>query len=359
MAYSFEQPELRSEYIIVSSPRIFIRDYVSTNLYSGQQILQVASPLSGWTDVGLISNVQIPVTRNITKLLLGIPKTTRKSFEASREAQVILTFHEMAVETVATLIGVTQKNVICMGTVVSQTNTGDAVTTFATPQEANKFVVGDKVAFWDISGDALVGDEVVKSVDPTAKTVTVEGTWATPPEAGDILIAKVGNISAYTPGDPSVTLGAGETAMFAVGDRLVFGAVTDDNVGEFRNKTDRRYCTSIVAGSTHKIYLNSAFTGTPVGTNLLVAYKSIEMLDPLGTIAEKSLLVFFDWVVNNIHRQFSVWYPKVTVAGSFAPDFKGGENFMDANLTYEVQSSTQVMTDGQSKTVLSIPFMFD
>ena len=46
MAYSYEQPELHSDYIFVSSPRIFIRDYAASNLYSGQQILQVTSV--GW-----------------------------------------------------------------------------------------------------------------------------------------------------------------------------------------------------------------------------------------------------------------------------------------------------------------------
>ena len=61
MAYSYEQPEKYSDYIFVSSPRIFIRDYAAANLYSGQQLLAVSTPLTGWTDVGLISNVAIPV----------------------------------------------------------------------------------------------------------------------------------------------------------------------------------------------------------------------------------------------------------------------------------------------------------
>lgn len=356
MSYTFEQPELRSSYIIVTSPRIFIQNYSAATLYSGQEILAVATPLSGWTDVGLISNVQIPVTRNITKLQLGIPKTTRKSFEASRESQVTLTFHEMAVETIATLIGVTQKNVICMGTVVTQTNAGDGVTTFATANEANKFVVGNSVSFWDIATNAVIGTEVVKSVSLSGKSMTIDGTWAVPPITGDIVIAKVGTVASYAAGDPSVTLGAGDGAKFAAGDRVVFHPVVTDNVSELRNKTDRRYVTSIVG---EKLFLSAAFTGTPAATNIVAAYKSIEMLDPLGTIAEKSLLVFFDWVINGVQRQFAIWYPKVTVAGSFSPDMKGGENFMDAPITYEAQSTTQIMTDGTSSTLLSIPFQFD
>jgi len=243
-----------------------------------------------------------------------------------------------------------------MGTVVTQTNTGDAVSTFGTANEANKFVVGNSVAFWDISGNVLIGSEAVKSKSLTTKTMTIDGTWAVPPEAGDIVLAKVGTVASYTVGDPSVTLGAGEGVKFAVGDRVVFHPVVADNVSELQHKTDRRYVTSIVG---EKLYLSAAFTGTPVATDIVAAYKSIEMLDPLGSIAEKSLLVFFDWVINSVQRQFAVWYPKVTVAGSFAPDFKGGENFMDANITYEAQSTTQVMTDGTSHTVLSIPFQFD
>ena len=355
MSYSFEQAELRSDFIVVSSPRIFIRDYDSTVLYSGQEILAVAAPLSGWTDVGLISNVQIPVTRNITKLQLGIPKTTRKSFEASREAQVTLTFHEMAVETIANAIGVTQHNVVSMGTVVTQ---DVAVTTFATANEANKFVVGDKVSIWDISADAIAGEEVVESKDLPAKSITITGTWAFPPEIGDIVIAKVGTVASYSAGNKTITLGAGEANRFAAGDRVIFHTVVSDNVSALRDKTDRVYIVSVDSGGAI-LNLSAAFTGTPVAGDILAAYKSIEMLDPLGTIAEKSLLVFFDWVVNSVQRQFALWYPKVTVAGSFAPDFKGGENFMDANITYEAQSTTQVMTDGQSKTVLSIPFQFN
>ncbi len=41
--YSFDQPELHSDYIFVSSPRIFIRDYAASVLYSGQKILDLLS----------------------------------------------------------------------------------------------------------------------------------------------------------------------------------------------------------------------------------------------------------------------------------------------------------------------------
>ena len=353
MSYTFSQPELRSDFIIVSSPRVFIRDYAAATLYSGEVILAVASPLSGWIDAGLISNVQIPVTRNITKLALGIPKTTRKSFEASRESQVTLTYHEMAVETIANLIGVAQHNVISMGAVVTQSTTK---TIFATANEANKFVVGDYVSYWDVSGDALIGKKTVASKDLTEKSITLSSAFDVLPEAGDIVIGKAGTVATYSSSDPSVTLGAGDGAKFAVGDRVVFHPVVTDNVSELQHKTDRRHVTAV---ATEKLTLSSAFTGTPASPNLVVAYKSIEMLDPLGTIAEKSLLVFFDWVINSVQRQFALWYPKVTVAGSFSPDFKGGENFMDANITFEAQSTTQIMTNGSSETVLSIPFQFD
>jgi hypothetical protein len=361
--YSFEQPELRSDFIIVSSPRIFIRDYAAATLYSGQQILAVATPLSGWTDVGLISNVQIPVTRNITKLQLGIPKTTRKAFEASRESQVTLTFHEMAVETIANLIGVSQKNVIPMAPIVTVTNTTNAVFTLGTSQETNRFVVGDVITFWSASSDALdVQEKVVSAVDIAAKTVTVVGVFAgTTPATSDILITKAATVASYSGVNKTITVSAGDAARFVANDRVVFLAkagISGDNLGGLRTSTDRTYITSVDVGGA-VLNLHAAFTGTPVATDILVAYRSIEMLDPLGTIAEKSLLLFFDWVINNIQRQFAIWYPKVTVAGSFSPDFKGGENFMDANITYEAQSTTQIMTDGTSSTVLSIPFQFD
>jgi len=363
LSFTFEQPELRSEYIIVSSPRIFIRNYAAATLYSGQEILAVATPLSGWTDVGLISNVQIPITRNITKLALGIPKTTRKSFEASREAQVTLTFHEMAVQTIANLIGVTSKNVVSMATIVSASNTTNAIFTLGSAQDTNRFVVGDVITFWAAGTDALDAQEkTVTAVDIAAKTVTVSGVFsATIPTTADILIAKAGTVASYSGANKTVTLSAGDAARFVATDRVVFLAkagITGDNLGGLRTSTDRTYVSSVDVGGAI-LNLNAAFTGTPVATDIVVAYRSIEMLDPLGTIAEKSLLVFFDWVINNVQRQFALWYPKVTVAGSFAPDMKGGENFMDANITYEAQSTTQIMTDGTSHTVLSIPFQFD
>jgi len=356
--YSFEQPTLHEDYIFVSSPRIFIRDYAASVLYSGQQILQVSSPLTGWKDVGLISNIAIPVTRNIVKLALGLPKTTRKSFELSREAQVTLTFHEMFADTLSQLMGTTQTNVIGAAPIVSQTNTGDGVTTFATKEEANRFVVGEKVGFWDVSGDAIIGEEVIKAVDPAAKTVTIDGTWAVPPEAGDILIAKVGTASAYSAPNKTITLGAGENARFAAGDRVVFQHVVTDNVLAVKASTDRVMIDSLDGGGAI-VNLKAPFVGVPVSGDLLIAYKSIQLLDPLGTIAEKTLLVFFDAVVNNLQRQVAIWYPKVTVTGSFAPDFKNNENFMDGNMSFEVQSTTQIVADGTSKTVLQLPFMFD
>ena len=358
MAYSYEQPEKHSDYIIVSSPRIFIQDYVAGNLYSGQSILAVSSPLTGWTDVGLISNVAVPVTRNIVKLQLGLPKTTRKSFELSREAQVTLTFHEMHVGTIQQLTGCSQKNVISGAPVVSQTNTTNGVSTLGTAEETNRFVVGDAVTFWDISGDALVGDEVISVVSPSTKEVTITGEWATAPVETDVLLAKCGTVASYAASPPAITLGAGEADRFVAGDRVVFVKAGDTCLTDMKATTDRVYVTSVDSGGAI-LNLSAAFIGTPVATDLLVAYKSIELLDPLGSIAEKSLLVFFDSVVNDIQRQVAIWYPKVTVSGSWAPDFKGGENYMDASLTFEVQSTTQIVTDGTSKLVLQLPFLFD
>jgi hypothetical protein len=363
MSFSFEQPELYSDYIVVSSPRVFIRPYASTVLFSGQQILSVSSPLSGWSDVGLISNVQIPVTRNITKFTGGIPKTTRKSFEASREAQVTLTYHEMAINSIANLIGVTQTNVISMASIVSCTNTTNATFTLGTSQEANRFVVGDVVTFWDASADALdTQEKTVTGVNITTKIITVSGEFAsTLPETGDILIAKAGTVASYSGANKTATLSAGDANRFVASDRVVYLAkagISGDNLSALRTSTDRTYVTSVDAGGAI-LNLAAAFSGTPVATDIVVAYRSIEMLDPLGTIAEKSILVFFDWVINSVQRQFAIWYPKVTVSGSFAPDFKGGENFMDASITFEAQSTSQVMTDGVTHTVLSIPFMYD
>ena len=264
----------------------------------------------------------------------------------------------MHAEVLAQVMGMTQSNVVSMGTVVTQTNIGDAVTTFATSKEVSKFVVGDKISFWDISGDVIVGEETIKSIDVSAKTVTADGTWAVPPEAGDIIIAKVGTVASYSSANKTITLGAGEANRFAAGDRVIFHPVVTDNISALLAKTDRNYIVSVDGGGAI-LNLNAAFTGTPASPNLLAAYKSIEMLDPLGTINEKSLLVFFDAVVNSVQRQLAIWYPKVTTGGAFAPDFKNNENPMDGQATFTVQSTTQVVNDGTSKVILQLPFFFD
>ncbi|OGP48695.1 MAG: hypothetical protein A3K30_00460 [Deltaproteobacteria bacterium RBG_13_51_10] len=71
------------------------------------------------------------------------------------------------------------------------------------------------------------------------------------------------------------------------------------------------------------------------------------------------MVVFFDSNENNRHRQAAIWYPKVTVTGSWSRDFKNNENFMDAAMSFEVQSTTQIVADGTSKLVLNMDFMFD
>lgn len=362
MSYTFEQPVLHEGYIFISSPRIFCRDYASTVLYSGQSILQVSSPLSGWTDLGLISGVAIPVTKNIGELKLGLPKTTRLSWESERTAQVTFTYHEMHATILAHVMGMAQSNVIAMEAIVTQANSTNAVSTLTTINGTNRFVVGDKVTFWDASGDALSVEELaVSAVDATAKTVTCTGVWSTPPETGDILIAKAGTVASYSLANKTITLSAGDAARFVAGDRLVYLAkagISGDNITGLRSATDRTYVSSVDVGGA-VLNLNAGFTGTPVATDILVSYKSIEMLDPLGTITEKSLLVFFDAVVNTYQRQLAIWYPKVTAGGAFSPDFKNNENPMDGAATFIVQSSTQVVNDGTSKVVLQLPFFFD
>lgn len=165
-------------------------------------------------------------------------------------------------------------NTISMGVIASQSNTTNAVSTLGSEDDAGRFVVGDKVTFWDVSGDALSTEElVVSAVDAEAKTVTCTGVWSTPPSATDILVAKAGTVASYSAGGKTVTLSAGDAARFVAGDIIAFTTVATDDLTPLRLSTDTVSVVSVDAGGAI-LNLSAAFVGTPSAADIVVAVRA-------------------------------------------------------------------------------------
>ena len=169
---------------------------------------------------------------------------------------------------------VNEMNVISMGFIGTQGNTTNAVSTLDAADDTGKFVAGDKVTFWDVSGDALSTEElVVSAVDAEAKTVTCVGVWSTPPQAGDILMAKAGTVASYSAGNKTLTLSAGDAARFVAGDVITFITVTTDDMTPLRTSTDYATVLSVDSGGA-VLNLVEAFTGTPSAGKIAVACRA-------------------------------------------------------------------------------------
>ena len=78
-----------------------------------------------------------------------------------------------------------------------------------------------------------------------------------------------------------------------------------------------------------------------------------EYNDPIGTITERTILMFFDYeVAAGKVSQYLVWFPKVITSSAYAPDFKDTNDYMSAAVTFEAMSTTQTLDDATSKLVL-------
>lgn len=78
-----------------------------------------------------------------------------------------------------------------------------------------------------------------------------------------------------------------------------------------------------------------------------------EYNDPIGTITERTIAMFFDYEVTaGKVSQYLVWFPKVITSSAYAPDFKDTNDYMSAAVTFEAMSTTQTLDDSTSKLVL-------
>ena len=122
--------------------------------------------------------------------------------------------------------------------------------------------------------------------------------------------------------------------------------------------SSNRAVVSAVNGSD----LTLAGTGFPVAPTsgqYVQVYTSIEMLDAMDVVSERSVIVFWDWVEDGQQRQVAVWYPRMSATAPFSPDFKDAANPTEMKVTLDALVTSQVVADGTTKLVDCIPFVFD
>ena len=97
----------------------------------------------------------------------------------------------------------------------------------------------------------------------------------------------------------------------------------------------------------------SGLMAAPATSDNVKKITRTEYKDPLGTITERSILMFFDYSVTATQdNQYLVWFPKVITNAAYAPDFKDNNDYMAGAVTFEALTTTQTLDDTTSKTVL-------
>ena len=119
-----------------------------------------------------------------------------------------------------------------------------------------------------------------------------------------------------------------------------------------------RAIISVVNGTTITL-AGTGFPVIPAVSDKIKPYASIEMVDLMDVIAERSLLMFFDWQEESYQRQVAVWFPRMATVEPFNPDLKGAENYADAKVSLESLATDQLLTDGTTKTVHGKLYFFD
>lgn len=132
---------------------------------------------------------------------------------------------------------------------------------------------------------------------------------------------------------------------FAVGDTIGI-APTSGGI-----PTSYNLCViTAVNGTTLTV---SGLMSAPAATDYARKIARTEYNDPIGTITERTILMFFDYEVTaGKVSQYLVWFPKVITSSAYAPDFKDTNDYMSAAVTFEAMSTTQTLDDATSKLVL-------
>lgn len=163
---------------------------------------------------------------------------------------------------------------------------------------------------------------------------------------GSTIYNKTTGSATTTTGTPTRTTVAVTSATgLAVGDTigiaLTSGAIpTSYNLGVI---------TNIATLTLTVVGLQSA----PAAGDSVQKVIRTEYNDPIGTITERTVLMFFDYETSaGKINQYAVWFPKVITASAYAPDFKDANDYMTASVTFDAMSTTQTLDDASSKLVL-------
>lgn len=141
------------------------------------------------------------------------------------------------------------------------------------------------------------------------------------------------------------TLTTASTANFAVGDTI--------GVAPTSGALTTTYNLCIVTSLTSTVLTVTGLQSAPGATDWIRQIARTEYNDPIGTITERTILMFFDYEVTaGKVSQYLVWFPKVITSSAYAPDFKDTNDYMSSAVTFEAMSTTQTLDDATSKLVL-------
>lgn len=163
------------------------------------------------------------------------------------------------------------------------------------------------------------GSTIYNTIDAAHTATTISGT---PANVNTLVVAAATGLEV---GD-SIVIGAGPTTSYNI---CVITAING---------------TTLTVQGLMKI---------PTASDSVQKLARTEYNDPIGTITERTILMFFDYEVTaGKVSQYLVWFPKVITSSAYAPDFKDTNDYMMSAVTFEAMSTTQTLDDATSKLVL-------
>jgi hypothetical protein len=113
MSTTKDAPNLQMDFVEIVAPRLWMsttykNDYVGNAKPSAA--LDVDNPLPGWYDLGSISAVTVPLTKEVFESKKGQPKTARKIWEIDRTAQIVFSTSDLSPYVEALMTGRTIYN---------------------------------------------------------------------------------------------------------------------------------------------------------------------------------------------------------------------------------------------------------
>jgi hypothetical protein len=164
--------------------------------------------------------------------------------------------------------------------------------------------------------------------------------------SGATVFNTVAGSATTTTGSPTrTTVDVTSAAGLSVGDTIGIAATSGG--------ITTSYNMCVITAINSNTLTVTGLMAAPGSSDAVQQVTRTEYKDPLGTITERSILMFFDYeVTSGQDNQYLVWFPKVVTNAAYAPDFKDNNDYMAGAVTFEALTTTQTLDDSTSKTVL-------